>query len=165
MNPEPCRHHTSVLPTGTVLCSHDPPAGTAMPGLLCCCPRHLFPECSRWGLMVTSSKVYPVQAQRSMGLGSRKASVFLSCPSDIHRAAPLLRQCVLQRQAKDPQAVYLIQGKEVRVPVQLIMTLVRPWCCSNGSGSYKTKMHFTGVPKKRKSGLPCYGYPKSLGPL
>lgn len=82
--------------------------------------------------MVTSSEVYLVQAQRSVGLGSRTASVSLSRPSDVCRAAPLLRQCVLQGQAKDPQAVYQIQGKEVRVPVQLIpyvVTLVRPWCC------------------------------------
>lgn len=74
----------------------------------------------RWGLVVTSSEVYPFKAQRSVGLGSRTASVFLSCPSDIHRAAPLLRQCVLQGPAKDPQAVYQIQGKEVRVDAQLI---------------------------------------------
>lgn len=98
--------------------------------------------------MVASSKMYPVQAQRSVGLGSRTGSVFLSCPSDIRRAAPLLRQCVLQGQANDPQTVYQIQGKEVRVPVQpipYVRTLVQPWWCSNGSGSYKTKTHFTGV--------------------
>lgn len=97
VTPQPCRHHTSVLPTGTVLTR---------------------PSC--WDC--------------------RTASAFLSCPSDIHRAAPLLRQCVLQGQA---QAVYRIQGKEVRVPVQLIpyvVTLVRTWCCSNGSGSYKKKL-------------------------
>lgn len=153
MNPQPCRHHTSVLPTGTELCSHDPSAGTAMPGLPCqdCHAAAPFTSSlggSRWGSMVASSKMYPVQAQRSVGLGSRTGSVFLSCPLDIHRAAPLLRQCVLQGQANDSQAVYQIQGKEVRVPVQpirYVRTLVQPWWCSNGSGSYKTKTHFTGV--------------------
>lgn len=106
--------------------------------------------------MVTSSEMYAVQAQRSVGLGCRSASVFLSCPSDIRRAAPLLRQCVLQGQDKDTQTVCQIQGKEVSVPVQVIpcvMTLVRLWC-SHGSGSYKTKPHFTGVPKKKKISSP-----------
>lgn len=70
--------------------------------------------------MVTSSEMYPVRVQGSVGLGSRTDTVFLSSPSDMHRAAPLLSQCVLQGQAKDSQAVSQIQGKEVRVPVQLI---------------------------------------------
>lgn len=117
---------------------------------------------------MTPSEMHHVQAQRNVGLGSREASTIPSWPSDTPRAAPLQRQCVLQRQAKDPQAVYQIQYKEVGVPMHptpCVRTLVRPWCRSNGSGDYNTEIHFTEVSKKRNRHLPCYGRPGSVGPL
>lgn len=51
------------------------------------------------------------------GWGPERASAVPSWPSDMLRVGPLQKRCVLQRQAKDPQAAYQVQYKEVRVPM------------------------------------------------